>query len=71
MLSTNQGGSMFATSLLIVWLVGFLFISTGLEKSQKLQNGELIIYPEKRMAFGVGLAAYVVVSLVLAIMLAL
>lgn len=63
---------MFGTSLLlIVWLVGFLFISTGLEKSQKLQNGELIVHPEKRMAFGVGLAAYVGVSLVIAIVVSL
>jgi len=63
---------MFATSLLlIVWLIGFLFISTGLEKSQKLHNGELILNSEKRMAFGVGLIAYVGISLVLAIVLSI
>lgn len=63
---------MLGTSLLlIVWLMGFLFISTGLEKSQKLQNGELTVYPEKRMAFGVGLAAYVGVSFVLALVLSI
>lgn len=61
---------MLGTSLLlIVWLMGFLFISTGLEKSQKLQNGELIVYPEKRIAFGVGLAVYIGVSFVLALLL--
>ncbi|QMU60585.1 MAG: hypothetical protein GKR92_02285 [Gammaproteobacteria bacterium] len=59
---------MLATSfMLIVWLMGFLFISTGLEKSQQLHNGELTIYPEKRLAFGVGLVAYIGISLVIAI----
>jgi hypothetical protein len=57
--------------LLIVWLMGFLFISSGLEKSQKLQNGELIVYPEKRMAFGVGLVAYVGLSFVLALVVSI
>jgi hypothetical protein len=63
---------MLGTSLLlIVWLMGFLFISSGLEKSQKLQNGELTVYPEKRMAFGVGLVAYVGISFVLAIVVSI
>jgi hypothetical protein len=63
---------MLGTSLLlIVWLMGFLFISSGLEKSQKLQNGELIVYPEKRMAFGVGLVAYVGLSFVLALVVSI
>ncbi|MFK7816264.1 MAG: hypothetical protein AB8B92_08005 [Gammaproteobacteria bacterium] len=63
---------MLGTSLLlIVWLMGFLFISTGLEKSQKLQDGELIVYPEKRMAFGVGLAAYISVSFIVALVVSI
>jgi hypothetical protein len=51
---------------LIAWLIGFLFISSGLEKSQQLRNGVLTVYREKRMAFGIGLAAYIGVSLVVA-----
>jgi hypothetical protein len=59
---------MLTTSIFVIaWLVGFLFISTGLEKSQQLNNGELTVHTEKRMAFGVGMAAYIGVSLVLAI----
>jgi len=59
---------MIATSFfLIVWLMGFLFISSGLEKSQQLRDGVLTVYREKRLAFGVGLAAYIGVSFVLAV----
>jgi len=59
---------MLTTSIFVIaWLVGFLFISTGLEKSQQLNNGELTVHTEKRMAFSVGMAAYIGVSLVLAI----
>lgn len=59
---------MLTTSIFVIaWLVGFLFISSGLEKSQQLNNGELTVHTEKRMAFGVGLAAYVGVSLLIAI----
>jgi len=59
---------MFATSFIVIaWLVGFLLISSGLEKSQQLHNGELTVHTEKRLAFGVGLAAYIGVSLLIAI----
>ena len=59
---------MIATSvLLIVWLLGFLFISSGLERSQQLRDGVLTVYREKRMAFGVGLVAYIGISFVLAV----
>jgi len=59
---------MIATSLfLIVWLMGFLFISSGLERSQELRDGVLTVYREKRMAFGVGLIAYIGVSFVLTV----
>jgi len=61
---------MLSTSLFVIaWLVGFLVISSGLEKSQQLHNGELTVHTEKRMAFGVGLAAYVGISLFVAIAL--
>ena len=57
---------MLTTSLfLIVWLMGFLLIFSGLEKSQQLQNGVLTIDREKRFALGVGLAAYIGISVVL------
>lgn len=47
---------MIATSfLLIVWLLGFLFISSGLERSQQLRDVVLTVYREKRIAIGVGL----------------
>lgn len=59
---------MLATSFIVIaWLIGFLFISSGLEKSQQLSNGELTVHTEKRVAFGVGLAAYIGVSLLVAI----
>jgi len=59
---------MLTTSIFVIaWLVGFLLISSGLEKSQQLNNGELTVHTEKRFAFGVGLAAYVGVSLLIAI----
>jgi len=63
---------MIATSfLLIVWLLGFLFISSGLERSQQLRDGVLTVYREKRIAFGVGLAAYIGISFVLAVVFAI
>lgn len=57
---------MLATSFfLIIWLMGFLLIFSGLEKSQQLENGVLTVDREKRLALGVGLAAYIGISVVL------
>ncbi len=47
--------------------MGFLFIFSGLGKSQQIQDGVLTVYPEKRLAFGVGLIAYIGFSFVLAL----
>ena len=57
---------MLATSFfLIIWLMGFLLIFTRFEKSQQFQNGVMTIDSEKRMALGMGLAAYIGISLTL------
>ena len=45
--------------------MGFLFIFSGLDKSQKLHNGVLTIDREKRFALGIGLVAYIGISITL------
>jgi len=45
--------------------MGFLLILSRVEKSQQLQDGVMTIEPDKRLALGLGLAAYVSISLVL------
>ena len=43
--------------------MGFLFIFSGLEKSQQMQDGVLIVVRDRQLAFGLGLAAYVGITL--------
>jgi hypothetical protein len=55
---------MIATSImLIAWMMGFLFIFSGLEKSQQMQDGVLTVARDRQLAFGVGLVAYVGVTM--------
>lgn len=58
---------MIATSfMLIAWITGFLFIFSGLEKSQQMQDSVLTVARDKQLAFGVGLAAYVGITMTIA-----
>ncbi|MDH3607911.1 MAG: hypothetical protein OEQ24_01545 [Gammaproteobacteria bacterium] len=57
--------------LLIVWLLGFLFISSGLERSQQLREGVLTVYREKRIAFIVSLPANIRIYFILAVTFAI
>ena len=52
---------------LVVWLVGFLVIINGLDRAQHVHNGVLIVSKERQMLFGWGLAAYIGISLILAL----
>ena len=44
-------------------MIGFLFIFSGLEKSQQMQDGVLTVARDRQLAFGVGLVAYVGVTM--------
>lgn len=58
---------MIATSfMMIAWMMGFLFIFTGFERSQQMQDGVLTIARDKKLAFGAGLAAYVGITMTIA-----
>lgn len=52
---------------LITWLMGFLLIFTRFEKSTLMQDGAFTVDREKRLQLGLGLAAYVGISLALGI----
>lgn len=43
--------------------MGFLFIFSGLEKSQQMHDGVLTVARDKQLAFGLGLAAYVGITM--------
>ena len=49
--------------ILIAWMMGFLFIFSGLEKSQQMHDGVLTVARDKQLAFGLGLAAYVGITM--------
>lgn len=43
--------------------MGFLIIFSGLEKSQQIQDGVLTVSRDRQLAFGLGLAAYIGITM--------